>query len=176
MSGAIDAVDEGLTALQRALVARAEEHADSVMPGFTHLQTAQPVTLGHHLMAYYEMLRRDRSRFADARARLNECPLGSAALAGTGFPVDRDATCAALDFDRPTANRWMRCRTAICARLSDCRDQWRCTWRARGESSSGPAAVGFLPCPTAIDRLSICRKAQPGCGELVRVTGRMPAP
>jgi len=102
--GAIEGVDEGLAALQRALVARADEHADSVMPGFTHLQTAQPVTLGHHLMAYYEMLRRDRSRFADARARLNESPLGSAALAGTGYPVDRDATAAALGFDRPTAN------------------------------------------------------------------------
>ena len=76
----------------------------SVMPGFTHLQSAQPVTLGHHLMAYYEMLRRDRSRFADARARLNECPLGAAALAGTGFPIDREATALALGFDRPTAN------------------------------------------------------------------------
>jgi len=101
---AIDAADEGLAALQRALVARAEEHLASVMPGFTHLQSAQPVTLGHHLMAYYEMLRRDRSRFADARARLNECPLGAAALAGTGFPIDRDATALALGFDRPTAN------------------------------------------------------------------------
>jgi argininosuccinate lyase len=101
---AIDAADEGLEALQRALVLRAGEHAGAVMPGFTHLQSAQPVTLGHHLMAYYEMLRRDRSRFADARARLNECPLGAAALAGTGFPVDREATALALGFDRPTAN------------------------------------------------------------------------
>ena len=101
---AIDEADAGLAALQRALVMRAGEHADSVMPGFTHLQTAQPVTLGHHLMAYYEMIRRDRSRFADARARMNECPLGSAALAGTGFPIDRQATCDALGFDRPTAN------------------------------------------------------------------------
>ena len=101
---AIDEADLGLAALQRALVARAGEHAESVMPGFTHLQTAQPVTLGHHLMAYYEMLRRDRSRFADARARMNECPLGAAALAGTGFPVDREATALALGFDRPTAN------------------------------------------------------------------------
>jgi argininosuccinate lyase len=86
------------------LVARAEEHADSVMPGFTHLQTAQPVTLGHHLMAYYEMLRRDRLRLEDARRRLNECPLGAAALAGTGFPIDREATAAALGFDRATGN------------------------------------------------------------------------
>jgi argininosuccinate lyase len=101
---AIDAADEGLAALQAALVARAEAHVGDVMPGFTHLQTAQPVTLGHHLMAYYEMLRRDRSRFADARARLNECPLGSAALAGTGFPIDREATALALGFERPTAN------------------------------------------------------------------------
>jgi argininosuccinate lyase len=101
---AIDQVDAGLEALQRALVTRADEHAASIMPGFTHLQTAQPVTLGHHLMAYYEMIRRDRSRFADARARLNECPLGSAALAGTGFPIDREMTAQALGFDRPTAN------------------------------------------------------------------------
>ncbi|WP_076072899.1 argininosuccinate lyase [Sphingomonas montana] len=101
---AIDAVLAGLAGLQRALVTRAEEHADSVMPGFTHLQVAQPVTLGHHLMAYYEMVGRDRSRFADAKARANLSPLGSAALAGTGFPIDRDATAAALGFDGPTAN------------------------------------------------------------------------
>jgi argininosuccinate lyase len=101
---AIDETDAALAAFQRVLVARAEEHADSVMPGFTHLQSAQPVTLGHHLMAYYEMLRRDRCRFADARSRLNESPLGAAALAGTGFPIDRHATAAALGFDRPTAN------------------------------------------------------------------------
>jgi argininosuccinate lyase len=101
---AIDQPDAGLEALQQALVARAEEHAESIMPGFTHLQTAQPVTLGHHLLAYYEMARRDRSRFADARARLNQCPLGSAALAGTGFPIDREMTAQALDFDAPTAN------------------------------------------------------------------------
>jgi argininosuccinate lyase len=101
---AIDQVDAGLEALQRALVARADEHAGSIMPGFTHLQTAQPVTLGHHLMAYYEMIRRDRSRFHDARRRLNESPLGSAALAGTGFPIDREMTAQALGFDRPTSN------------------------------------------------------------------------
>jgi argininosuccinate lyase len=102
-----DATDEvlaAIAALQAALLARAEEHAASVMPGFTHLQSAQPVTLGHHLMAYHEMLRRDASRFGDARRRLNECPLGSAALAGTGFPIDRDATARALGFDRPTRN------------------------------------------------------------------------
>ncbi|QQN74556.1 argininosuccinate lyase [Croceicoccus sp. YJ47] len=100
----IDQTDAALAALQRALVTRAGEHADSILPGFTHLQTAQPVTLGHHLMAYYEMFRRDRSRFADARVRLNECPLGSAALVGTGFPIDRDRTARELGFDRPTDN------------------------------------------------------------------------
>ncbi|MGD9665529.1 MAG: argininosuccinate lyase [Novosphingobium sp.] len=101
---AIDQAEAGLAALQGALVERADEHAASIMPGFTHLQTAQPVTLGHHLMAYYEMFRRDRSRLADARARMNECPLGSAALAGTGFPLDRKATAGALGFDKPTDN------------------------------------------------------------------------
>ena len=101
---AIDMVEPALANLQKALVARAEEHAASVMPGFTHLQSAQPVTLGHHLMAYYEMIARDRSRFADARQRMNRCPLGSAALAGTGYPIDRHATAAALGFDGPTNN------------------------------------------------------------------------
>jgi argininosuccinate lyase len=101
---AIDQAEAGLEALQRALVTRAGEHAASIMPGFTHLQTAQPVTLGHHLMAYYEMTGRDRSRFADARARMNRCPLGAAALAGTGFPIDRAMTAASLGFDGPTAN------------------------------------------------------------------------
>ena len=101
------ASDEALAniaALQRALVGRAGEHIDSIMPGFTHLQTAQPVTLGHHLLAYHEMMARDVSRFAAARTRMNECPLGAAALAGTGFPIDRYATAAALGFERPTAN------------------------------------------------------------------------
>ncbi|GIX18886.1 MAG: argininosuccinate lyase [Erythrobacter sp.] len=101
---ALAEMDAGLAELQRALVTRAGEHADAIMPGFTHLQTAQPVTLGHHLMAYYEMFRRDRARIAEAAGRLNECPLGSAALAGTGFPIDRAATAAALGFARPTAN------------------------------------------------------------------------
>ena len=101
---AIDQVLEALAGFQAALLARADEHADSVMPGFTHLQSAQPVTLGHHLMAYYEMVARDVSRFRDARARMNLCPLGSAALAGTGFPIDRHATAAALGFDGPTRN------------------------------------------------------------------------
>ncbi len=100
----IEVTLEGLAALQRALVTRADEHAASIMPGFTHLQVAQPVTLGHHLMAYYEMLSRDVSRFSDAHKRLNQCPLGSAALAGTGFPIDRDMTAQALGFAAPTAN------------------------------------------------------------------------
>ena len=101
---AIDDADAGLAAFQSALVARAEDHADSIMPGFTHLQVAQPVTLGHHLMAYYEMAKRDRGRFADCRARLNQSPLGAAALAGTSFPIDRNATAQALGFDGPMAN------------------------------------------------------------------------
>ncbi|MDP2063141.1 MAG: argininosuccinate lyase [Phaeovulum sp.] len=99
-----DAAISGLEALIRAALAQAEAGADWVMPGFTHLQTAQPVTWGHHMMAYVEMLARDRSRFIDARARMNECPLGAAALAGTSFPIDRHATAAALGFDRPMAN------------------------------------------------------------------------
>src|SRR6202163_652277 len=100
----IDETDAALAAFQHALVTRALEHADTVMPGFTHLQTAQPVTFGHHLLAYVEMAARDRGRFADARKRLNESPLGAAALAGTSFPIDRDATAKALGFDRPMAN------------------------------------------------------------------------
>ncbi|MGE3146897.1 MAG: argininosuccinate lyase [Pseudorhodoplanes sp.] len=100
----IDAIDGELAGYQRALAERALEHAATVMPGLTHLQTAQPVTLGHHLLAYVEMTARDRGRFADARKRLNECPLGSAALAGTSFPLDRQMTAKALGFERPTAN------------------------------------------------------------------------
>lgn len=102
--GALTEARRGLKALQRALVARAGEHADTIMPGFTHLQTAQPVTLGHHLLAYVEMMDRDRMRLEDCAHRLNESPLGSAALAGTGFAIDRDATAEALGFDRPMAN------------------------------------------------------------------------
>jgi argininosuccinate lyase len=101
---AIDRLDRQMAALQEALIGQAERHAATVMPGFTHLQVAQPVTFGHHLLAYVEMLGRDRGRFADARRRLNESPLGAAALAGTSFPIDRDATAKALGFDRPAAN------------------------------------------------------------------------
>src|SRR6266849_2323425 len=100
----IDETDAALAAFQHALVERALEHAGTVMPGFTHLQTAQPVTFGHHLLAYVEMAARDRGRFADARRRLNECPLGAAALAGTSFPLDRAMTAKKLGFDRPAAN------------------------------------------------------------------------
>ena len=101
---ACDRTEQQLKALQRALIAKAEQHADALMPGFTHLQPAQPVTFGHHLMAYVEMFGRDASRFADARARMNESPLGAAALAGSPFPIDRHQTASALGFDRPTAN------------------------------------------------------------------------
>jgi len=100
----IDAFDTALAGLQLVLARKAEAHAATVMPGFTHLQPAQPVTFGHHMLAYVEMLGRDRGRFADARRRLNECPLGAAALAGTSFPIDRHMTADALDFDKPSAN------------------------------------------------------------------------
>jgi argininosuccinate lyase len=99
-----DAIDDALAAYQQALAEKALAHAATVMPGFTHLQIAQPVTFGHHLLAYVEMAARDRGRFADARARLNECPLGAAALAGTSFPVNREMTAKALGFERPMAN------------------------------------------------------------------------
>ena len=101
---ACDGVDRALRDLQAALIDKAERHADSVMPGFTHLQSAQPVTFGHHMLAYVEMLGRDRGRFADCRARLNESPLGAAALAGTPYPIDRAMTAKALGFARPMAN------------------------------------------------------------------------
>ena len=101
---AIDGLDAQIAAVMRELVARAAEHAATVMPGFTHLQPAQPTTFGHHLLAYVEMLSRDRGRLADCRRRLNECPLGAAALCGTGFPIDRHMTAAALGFDGPTRN------------------------------------------------------------------------
>jgi argininosuccinate lyase len=101
---AIDALDEQLRGLQSALAEKALAHAESVVPGFTHMQPAQPVTFGHHLLAYVEMFARDRTRLVDARSRLNESPLGAAALAGTSFPIDRAMTAKALGFDRPTAN------------------------------------------------------------------------
>ena len=100
----LDTLDEQLGELMQVLAAKAETHAADVMPGFTHLQSAQPVTFGHHLLAYVEMFSRDRGRVRDARKRMNECPLGSAALAGTSFPIDRKMTAEALGFDRPSAN------------------------------------------------------------------------
>jgi argininosuccinate lyase len=104
MRDSIDALDAQLKQLQQAMLQKASIHAECVMPGFTHLQSAQPVTFGHHLLAYVEMVARDRGRLKDARKRLNECPLGAAALAGTSFPIDRFMTAHALGFDRPTAN------------------------------------------------------------------------
>ncbi|MBV8334558.1 MAG: argininosuccinate lyase, partial [Alphaproteobacteria bacterium] len=101
---AIDRLDAGMRVLQETLIEKAETEAATVMPGYTHLQVAQPITLGHHLMAYVEMVGRDRDRFTDCRRRLNEAPLGAAALAGTSFPIDRDMTAATLGFDRPAAN------------------------------------------------------------------------
>jgi argininosuccinate lyase len=104
MRDTIDGIDAALAGFQKTLADKALEHAGTVMPGFTHLQTAQPVTFGHHMLAYVEMAARDRGRFADARKRLNESPLGSGALAGTSFDLDRDMTAASLGFDRPMAN------------------------------------------------------------------------
>ena len=100
----IDAIDAALASYQQALAEKALAQAATVMPGFTHLQAAQPVTFGHHLLAYVAMAARDRGRFKDARARLNECPLGAAALAGTSFPINREMTASALGFERPMAN------------------------------------------------------------------------
>ena len=100
----LDQLDHDLHSFQSVLITRAEEHAATIIPGYTHLQTAQPVTLGHHLLAYVEMIGRDRGRVVDCRARLNENPLGSGALAGTSFPINRQTTTAALGFDAPTAN------------------------------------------------------------------------
>ncbi len=166
-------MDAGLAALQRALVTRAGEHADSIMPGFTHLQTAQPVTLGHHLMAYYEMFRRDRARLADARVRMNECPLGSAALAGTGFPIDREATAAALGFDRPTANSL----DAVSDRDFALEFLWCCSSTALHLSRLAEELIlwasqpfGFIRLPDSLSTGSsiMPQKKNPDAAELVR--------
>lgn len=166
-------MDAGLAALQRALVARAGEHAGSIMPGFTHLQTAQPVTLGHHLMAYYEMFRRDRARIADARERMNECPLGSAALAGTGFPIDRNATAAALGFDRPTANSL----DAVSDRDFALDFLWSCSATALHLSRLAEELIlwasqpfGFIRLPDSLSTGSsiMPQKKNPDAAELVR--------
>ncbi len=166
-------MDEGLAALQRALVTRAGEHAASIMPGFTHLQTAQPVTLGHHLMAYYEMFRRDRARIADARARMNECPLGSAALAGTGFAINREATASALGFDRPTANSL----DAVSDRDFALDFLWSCSATALHLSRLAEELIlwasqpfGFIRLPDSLSTGSsiMPQKKNPDAAELVR--------
>jgi argininosuccinate lyase len=170
---AMDEVGRGLAGLQAALVDRAETFADTIMPGFTHLQSAQPVTLGHHLMAYYEMLRRDRMRLADARVRLNECPLGSAALAGTGFPIDRHATASALGFDAPTANSldavsdrdfaldYLMAATQIALHLSRLAEEF-IIWASQ--------PFGFVSLPDAYSTGSsiMPQKRNPDAAELVR--------
>ena len=167
------ATDAALKALQTALVARASEHADSIMPGFTHLQVAQPITLGHHLMAYYEMAKRDRSRFADCATRLNESPLGSAALAGTGFPIDRNATTAALGFDRQMANsmdgvsdrdfaiEYLGCATQTALHLSRLAEEL-ILWASQ--------PFGFIKLPDAWSTGSsiMPQKRNPDAAELVR--------
>jgi argininosuccinate lyase len=170
---AMDEVGRGLAGLQAALVDRAETFADAIMPGFTHLQSAQPVTLGHHLMAYYEMLRRDRMRLTDARVRLNECPLGSAALAGTGFPIDRHATARALGFDAPTANSldavsdrdfaldYLMAATQIALHLSRLAEEF-IIWASQ--------PFGFVSLPDAYSTGSsiMPQKRNPDAAELVR--------
>jgi len=170
---ATDEMDRALAGLQSALVTRAADYADAIMPGFTHLQSAQPVTLGHHLMAYHEMLRRDRSRLADARARMNECPLGSAALAGTGFPLDRAMTASALGFDRPTANSldavsdrdfaldYLMAATQIALHLSRLAEEF-IIWASQ--------PFGFVSLPDAYSTGSsiMPQKRNPDAAELVR--------
>jgi argininosuccinate lyase len=171
--GACQTVDAGLVTLQRALLERAEDHADTIMPGFTHLQVAQPVTLGHHLMAYYDMTKRDRSRFADCARRLNEMPLGAAALAGTGFPVDRAMTAQALGFDRPMANsldavsdrdfaiEFLTCATQIALHLSRLAEEM-ILWASQ--------PFGFITLPDAWSTGSsiMPQKRNPDAAELVR--------
>jgi argininosuccinate lyase len=171
---AIDEVNASLKALQRALLARAAEHADAVMPGFTHLQSAQPVTLGHHLMAYHEMVARDRSRLADARARMNVSPLGSAALAGTGFPIDRHMTAMALGFaggpmknsldgvsDRDFALDYLMGATQIALHLSRLAEEF-IIWASQ--------PFGFISLPDAYSTGSsiMPQKRNPDAAELVR--------
>ena len=170
---AIAQVDAGLKAFQSALVTRAEEHADSIMPGFTHLQVAQPVTLGHHLMAYYEMAKRDRSRFADCGRRLNQSPLGAAALAGTSFPIDRTATAQALGFDAPMANsldavsdrdfalEFLTCATQTALHLSRLAEEM-ILWASQ--------PFGFITLPDAWSTGSsiMPQKRNPDAAELVR--------
>ena len=170
---AVETVDAGLAAFQAAVVMRAEAHAESIMPGFTHLQVAQPVTLGHHLMAYYEMAKRDRSRLSDCARRLNEMPLGAAALAGTGFPIDRVQTAAALGFDRPMANsldavsdrdfaiEFLTCAAQIALHLSRLAEEM-ILWASQ--------PYGFITLPDAWSTGSsiMPQKRNPDAAELVR--------
>jgi len=170
---AIDEASAGLKGLQKALLARAADHADAVMPGFTHLQSAQPVTLGHHLMAYHEMVARDRSRLADARARMNVSPLGSAALAGTGFPIDRTMTARALGFDAPMKNSldgvsdrdfaldYLMAATQIALHLSRLAEEF-IIWASQ--------PFGFISLPDAYSTGSsiMPQKRNPDAAELVR--------
>ncbi|MFO1128882.1 MAG: argininosuccinate lyase [Rhodospirillales bacterium] len=176
---AIDAVDGMLRGLQAVLIERAEATADWIMPGFTHLQAAQPVTLGHHLLAYVEMLGRDRGRFADCRRRLNVCPLGAAALAGTSFPIDRRQTAAALGFDAPAANsldavsdrdfalEFLSAAAILAVHLSRLAEEmviWCCE------------QFGFLRLPDAFSTGSsiMPQKRNPDAAELIRAkTGRI---
>ena len=137
----------GLLALQRALLAQAETHVETIMPGFTHMQPAQPVTFGHHCLAYVEMFARDRGRFEDAAKRLNESPLGAAALAGTSFPIDRDATAKALGLraaDAQFAGRGVgaRFRAGISRGRGHLRPRICRGWRAR--SCNGPRRPSAL--------------------------------
>ncbi|MEO8302226.1 MAG: argininosuccinate lyase [Rhizomicrobium sp.] len=176
---ACERADHGLMALQRALLAQAEKHVDTIMPGFTHMQVAQPVTFGHHMMAYVEMFGRDRGRFEDARKRLNESPLGAAALAGTSFPIDRDATSHALGFARPMRNSM----DAISARdfaleyLADCTIASVHLSRLAGELVQWSTPMfGFVKLSDAFTTGSsiMPQKRNPDAAELIRgKTGRV---
>ena len=176
---AIHVIDVGLDQLQRALVMRAEQHAATIMPGFTHLQVAQPVTLGHHLMAYYEMAKRDRSRLTDCRKRLNQSPLGAAALAGTPFPINRDRTAGQLGFDAPMANsldavsdrdfaiEFLTCASQIALHLSRLAEEM-ILW------SSQPYGFVRLPDAWSTGSSIMPQKRNPDAAELVRGhTGRI---
>ncbi len=176
---AIHVIDVGLDQLQRALVVRAEQHAATIMPGFTHLQVAQPVTLGHHLMAYYEMAKRDRSRLTDCRKRLNQSPLGAAALAGTPFPINRDWTAGQLGFDAPMANsldavsdrdfaiEFLTCASQIALHLSRLAEEM-ILW------SSQPYGFVRLPDAWSTGSSIMPQKRNPDAAELVRGhTGRI---
>jgi argininosuccinate lyase len=186
---ACDRTAAQLRGLQRALVAKAEANANTLMPGFTHLQSAQPVTFGHHMMAYVEMVARDVGRFADARARMNECPLGAAALAGTSFPIDRDMTATALGFDRPTANsldsvsardfaQEALSAAAICAthlsRLAEEIVLWTTPFGFVALSDAYTTGSSIMPQKRNADAAELVRaKASRVLGSLVSLTGTM---